>query len=56
MMYEQFAIQNLTPGKMVDVYLEELRKLTVLFGGIPDHELACAFLVNFPGHVKWHIL
>lgn len=53
MLYEQFAIHNLTPGKMVDAYLEELRKLTVLFGGIPNHGLACAFVVKFPGHVKW---
>lgn len=36
----------------VDVYLAELCKLAVLFRGISDHDLACAFVKGLPNHVK----
>ena len=41
---EQFAEQDLHPGESVDVYLAELRRLSVLFGGMSNHGMACAFV------------
>lgn len=50
--YEQFTEWRVRPEKSVDVYLEELCKLAVLFGGISDRCLACAFLKGLPNRVK----
>ena len=41
MAFDQFAERWLHHRESVDVYLAELRRLSVLFGGISDHGLAC---------------
>ena len=50
--YEQFVRRRLQPGKMVDVFLAELRRLAVPFGGLSDKMLACAFVAGLPDTVK----
>lgn len=52
MAYGQFAERRLRPGESVDVYLAELRKLSVLFGGMSDHGLSCGFVRWLPKRVK----
>ena len=34
--WEQFEARALHPGETVDIFLAELTKLTVLFGGLPE--------------------
>lgn len=46
--YEQFITRRLGDGESVDVYLADLRRLAVLFGGMPDTSLACAFVAGLP--------
>ena len=46
--YEQFVARRLQPGETVDVFLAELRRLTVPFGGQSDKALVCAFVVGLP--------
>ena len=41
MVYEQFEVH---PDETVDVYLANLQKHVVLFGGILDRVMACVFL------------
>ena len=50
--YEQFVGRRLQPGETVDVFLAELRKLAVPFGGLSDKMLACAFVAGLPDTVK----
>jgi len=50
--YEQFVGRKLQSGESVDVFLAELRKLTVPFGGVSDRVLACAFVAGLPEAVK----
>lgn len=50
--YEKFEACVLRPGETVDVYLASLRKLSVLFGGIPDHVMVCVFVRGLPDRVK----
>ena len=50
--WEQFEARALHPGKTVDVYLAELTKLTVLFGGLPEWALAYKFLAGLPTGAK----
>ena len=50
--YEKFETRFLRPGETVDVYLADLRRLSVLFGGIPDHVLVCVFVRGLPNPVK----
>lgn len=50
--YEQFEARILRPGETVDVYLADLRKLSVLFGGVPDSAMACVFVQGLPDPVK----
>ena len=50
--HELFTKRRLKPGEAVDVFLSELRGLTVPFGGTSDRELKCAFVNGLPGHVK----
>ena len=50
--WEQFEARALHPGETVDVYLAELTKLTVLFGGLPKWALAYKFLAGLPTGAK----
>lgn len=50
--YEQFVARRLQPGETVDVFLAELRRLAVPFGGLSDKALACAFVAGLPDTVK----
>ena len=50
--YEQFVRRRLQPGETVDVFLAELRRLAVSFGGLSDKILACAFVAGLPDTVK----
>ena len=40
------------PGETVDVFLAELRRLAVPFGGLSDNMLSCAFVAGLPDTVK----
>ena len=42
----------LLPGETVDVFLAELRRLAVPFGGLSDKMLACAFVAGLPDTFK----
>ena len=46
--YEQFVGRRLQHGETVDVFLAELRRLAVPFGGLSDKMLACAFVAGLP--------
>ena len=48
MAYKQFAASRLRPGKTVDVFLAELRKLAIQFGGMTERGLVCAFIAGLP--------
>ena len=50
--YEQFVGRRLQPGETVDVFLAELRRLAVPFGGLSDKLLACTFVAGLPDTVK----
>ena len=50
--YEQFAEQHLCPGESVDVYLAELQRLSVLFGGMSDSGMMCVFVLGLQDQVK----
>ena len=50
--YEQFVGRRLQHGETVDVFLAELRRLAVPFGGLSDKMLACAFVAGLPDTVK----
>ena len=43
---------RLQPGETVDVFLAELRRLAVPFGGLSDNMLSCAFVAGLPDTVK----
>lgn len=50
--YEAFATRRLRPGESADVYLAELRRLSTLFGGVPERALACAFVTGLPDDIR----
>ena len=50
--YEQFVTRKLKHGEAVDVYLAELRRLSILIGGLPDRAIACAFVAGLPDKVR----
>ena len=50
--YEAFAARRLRSSESADVYLADLRRLSALFGGIPERALACAFVAGLPGDVR----
>lgn len=50
--YDQFISRRLRAGESVDVYLSELKRLALLFGGIPDTGLICAFVAGLPDSVR----
>ena len=49
---EQFVTRRLQPGETVDVFLAELRRLAVPFGGLSDKRHPCAFVAGLPDTVK----
>ena len=50
--YEQFVGRRLQHRETLDVFLAELRRLAVPFGGLSDKMVACAFVVWLPDTVK----
>ena len=50
--YELFVSRRLHPGETVDVFLAELRRLVVPFGGLSDNALVCAFVAALPESVR----
>ena len=52
MAFDLFVERWLHHGESVDVYLAELRRLSVLFGGISDQGLACVFAWGLPDQMK----
>lgn len=50
--YDAFSTRRLRLGESADVFLADLRRLAVLFGGIPDRALACAFVAGLPEEVR----
>ena len=50
--YEQFVGRRLQHGETVDVFLADMRRLAVPFGGLSDKMLACAFVAGLPDTVK----
>lgn len=50
--YDAFSTRRLQRGETADVFLADLRRLAVLFGGIPDRALACAFVAGLPEDVR----
>lgn len=50
--YDAYTSRRLQPGESPDVYLADLRRLTALFGGVPDKALACAFIAGLPDTVR----
>ena len=50
--WKQFIGRRLCPGETVDVYLADLRKLSVAFGGVSDRVLGCAFMEGLPEDVS----
>ena len=50
--YELFVSRRLHPGETVDVFLAELRRLAVPFGGLSDNALVYAFVAGLPESVR----
>lgn len=50
--YDAFRCRRLRGGESADVFLSDLRRLAVLFGGVPDSALLCAFVSGLPGSVR----
>ena len=50
--WKQFVGWWLKTGDLVDVYLADLRRLVVPFGGATDRILECAFLAGLPDDVS----
>lgn len=50
--YESFTARRLKSGEAVDVYLADLRRLSLLFGGVSETALACAFVAGLPDAVR----
>ena len=50
--WKQFVGRRLEPSEMVDVYLADLRRQEVPFGGATNRILECAFIAGFPEDVS----
>ena len=50
--WQQIISRQFHPTDFVDVYLANLRKLSVPFGGVNDKILSCAFLVGLPEDIS----
>ena len=46
--YDAFCCRRLRDGESPDVFMSDLRHLAVLFGGVPDRALLCAFVSWLP--------
>ena len=44
--WKEFMARKLRPEETVDVYLDELRRVSVLFGGMSENGLTCAFIAG----------
>lgn len=53
--YSMFISRRLHDGESPDVYLADLKKLAVSFGGVSDDLLICAFVNGLPEHVATSI-
>ena len=49
---KQFAVHHLQPGETVNIFLVELRRFAVLFGGMLDQCLQCAFIAGLSEHAE----
>ena len=50
--YEKFTTRKLMVGETVDVFFAGLKKLAVLFGGLPEKTYVYAFVAGLPTRVK----
>ena len=50
--YDAFGCRRLRDGESPDVFLADLRRLAVLFGGVPDRALVCAFVSGLPDSAR----
>ena len=50
--WKEFMVRKLHPEETVDVYLAELRRFFVLFVGMSEKGLTCAFIVRMPKSVE----
>ena len=50
--YECFTTQTLIAGETVDVFFVALKKLAVLFGGLPEQALVYVFMAGLLARVK----
>ena len=50
--YEAFCARHLKAGESADVYLADLRRLAMLFGGVSERTLTCAFIAGLPDAVR----
>ena len=53
--YAQFVERRLRPGETVDIFLADLKRISVLFGGKTEQSLKAAFVYELPEHVQ-HLL
>ena len=50
--WKKFMVCKLHPEETVDIYLAELRRLSVLFGGMLEKGLICAFIAGMCKRVE----
>ena len=53
--YAQFVMRRLRPNETVDVFLAELRKLSVPFEGMTKRGLEAAFVHGLPDYARRHL-
>lgn len=50
--YSAFIARQLRATESADVFLADLRRLAVLFGGVPERTLICAFIAGLPDSAR----
>ena len=50
--YDSFVNRKMKVNESADVYLADLKRLAVLFGGVSDDAMICAFVNGLPENVK----